>query len=241
MQQSTRRILGWTTLFLLIGSVALTLFAFPIQNRLYALFFALKETVSHLNSIRDTIGDYGPLAPLVFVLLQILQVVAAPLPGEATGVAGGYLFGWSTGFLLSTLGLTVGSCLAFGLGHYFRNIVITRLQGTKAYHRFNHLVCKSDFVLPFLLFLIPGFPKDILCYMMGLSIIPFRVFLFISMIGRIPGTLMLSFQGAQVYQGQYGSFFALLAFSLAIALPCYFFRKPILTTLGQYTGTVDRL
>jgi uncharacterized membrane protein YdjX (TVP38/TMEM64 family) len=214
--------------------MAVTLFILPKQGQLYAIFFDLKETVSHLNSIRDTIGDYGPFAPLVFVFLQVLQVVAAPLPGEATGVVGGYFFGWSIGFLLSTIGLTVGSCLAFWIGHYLRNMVIARLQGTKAYHRLNHLVCKGDFVLPFLLFLIPGFPKDILCYMVGLSSMSFRVFLFISTIGRIPGTLMLSFQGAQVYNGQYGSFFILLAVCIVVALPCYLFRKQILTTLGQY-------
>jgi uncharacterized membrane protein YdjX (TVP38/TMEM64 family) len=214
--------------------MAVVLFILPMQDRLYAIFFDLKETVLHLDNIRDTIGVYGPLAPLVFVFLQVLQVVAAPLPGEATGAAGGYLFGWSSGFLLSTIGLTVGSCLSFWIGHYFRNMVMAKLQGTKVYQRFNHLVCKGDFILPFLLFLIPGFPKDILCYMMGLSSMPFRVFFFISTIGRIPGTLMLSFQGAQVYQGQYGSFFTLLAVSMAIALPCYLFRKQILATLGQY-------
>jgi uncharacterized membrane protein YdjX (TVP38/TMEM64 family) len=151
-------------------------------------------------------------------------------------VVGGYFFGWSIGFLLSTIGLTVGSCLAFGIGHYLRNMVIAKLQGTKAYHRLNHLVCKGDFVLPFLLFLIPGFPKDILCYMVGLSSMSFRVFLFISTIGRIPGTLMLSFQGAQVYNGQYGSFFILLAVCLVIALPCYLFRKQILAMLGEYNN-----
>jgi uncharacterized membrane protein YdjX (TVP38/TMEM64 family) len=233
MQQSTRRKFIWLTLFLVICGAAIALFVLPRQSQLSAIFFDFKETISHLNTLRDTIGDFGPLAPLVFVFLQVLQVVAAPLPGEATGAAGGYLFGWSIGFLLSTIGLTIGSCLAFGIGHYFRNIVITRLQGTKVYNRFNHLVCKSDFVLPFLLFLIPGFPKDILCYMMGLSIMPFRVFLFVSTIGRLPGTLMLSFQGAQVYQGQYGSFFILLVVSMAIALPCYLFRKQILITLGS--------
>ena len=45
---------------------------------------------------------------------------------------------------------------------------------------------------------------------------------------------MLSFQGAQVYNGQYGSFFILLAVCIVVALPCYLFRKQILTTLGQY-------
>ena len=234
MRQSTRQILGWLTLFLVICSIAVVLFILPMQDRLYAIFLDLKETVLHLDDIRDTIGNYGPLAPLVFVFLQVLQVVAAPLTGEATGAAGGYLFGWSSGFLFSTIGLTVGSCFSFWIGHYFRNMVMAKLQGTKVYLIFNHLVCKGEFILPFLLFLIPGFPKDILCYMMGLSTMPFRVFFFISTIGRIPGTLMLSFQGAQVYQGQYGSFFILLVVSMAIALPCYLFRKQLLTTLGQY-------
>jgi uncharacterized membrane protein YdjX (TVP38/TMEM64 family) len=235
MQHSSRKKIPYRfTLFFVLFSVAVALFILQKQDRISSIFFNLKETVSHLDSLRLTISGYGSMGPIVFVFFQVLQVVAAPLPGEATGAAGGYLFGWSIGFLLSTLGLTVGSCLAFGIGHYFRNMVLAKLQGTKAYHRFNHLVCKGDFVLPFLLFLIPGFPKDILCYMMGLSTIPFRVFFFISTIGRIPGTLMLSFQGAQVYQRQYGSFFILLVVSMATALPCYFFRQQILTFLGEH-------
>ena len=235
MQKSSRRkIPGWLTLFFVLCSVATALLILQKHDRLYYIFFKLKETVSHLDNLRATISGYGSRGSIVFVFLQVLQVVAAPLPGEATGAAGGYLFGWSFGFLLSTLGLTVGSSLAFGIGHYFRNIVLAKLQGMKAYHRLNHLVCKGDFILPFLLFLIPGFPKDILCYMMGLSTIPFRVFFFISTIGRIPGTFLLSFQGAQVYQEQYGSFLILLVASIVIALPCYFFRQQILTILGEY-------
>ena len=49
------------------------------------------------------------------MLLQILQVVAAPFPGELTGVAGGYVYGETMGFVLSMVGLTIGSWVAFEL------------------------------------------------------------------------------------------------------------------------------
>jgi uncharacterized membrane protein YdjX (TVP38/TMEM64 family) len=59
----------------------------------------------------------GPVgAPLAFIGVQIFQVVFAPIPGEASGFAGGYLFGTIPGFAYSTIGLTVGSAIDFTLG-----------------------------------------------------------------------------------------------------------------------------
>lgn len=235
MRPSTRQMLGWFVLLVTVSGSAVLVFVLREHDRLFALFLSLKDTVTQ-NGVRETIADYGVLAPIFFMALQILQVAAAPLPGEATGVIGGYLFGAGLGFFYSSIGLILGSCFAFVIGHLFGNLVMARLEGTKAYSQFNHYVMKGDYVIPFIMFLIPGFPKDILCYMMGLSVMPFRVFLFISSIARMPGTLMLSFQGAQVYQEQYGRFFVLFAFSLAISLPCYLFRKRILAALGQYNN-----
>ena len=63
--------------------------------------------------IRSVLKDAGPLAPLVFIVIQALQVVFAPIPGEATGFIGGYLFGAPLGLLYSTLGLTLGSVGSF--------------------------------------------------------------------------------------------------------------------------------
>ena len=63
--------------------------------------------------LKRTLREWGVLAPVVFILLQALQVIISPIPGEATGILGGYLFGQGLGLLYSTIGLTVGSIFFF--------------------------------------------------------------------------------------------------------------------------------
>jgi hypothetical protein len=59
--------------------------------------------------LKQTLNEWGILAPVFFILLQALQVIISPIPGEATGFLGGYLFGAWGGFIYSTIGLTLGS------------------------------------------------------------------------------------------------------------------------------------
>jgi uncharacterized membrane protein YdjX (TVP38/TMEM64 family) len=203
----------------------------------YQALFHVKRTLANGERLRTWILAAGPLAPIMFVILQMLQVVFAPVPGEATGIIGGYLFGAWPGFFLSSVALTAGSGLAFSIGHLFSGIIKKKYETTKVYRTFNHLIYKGDFVIPFVLFLLPGFPKDILSYLLGTSFMPFKVFLFIAGVARMPGTLMLSFQGAHVYQEEYHKLFFLIVVSIAISLPCYLYRKKILTFLNQYNSS----
>jgi len=194
----------------------------------------LQNALENGDRLRESILAYGPLAPIIFIVLQVLQVVFAPIPGEATGVLGGYLFGAWPGFLYSSIALTIGSGIAFAIGQLLSSAIKRRYKETKFYKRFNHLVYKGGFVIPFVLFLLPGFPKDSLSYLLGLSFMPFKVFLFIAGVARMPGTLMLSLQGAKVYEEAYVELLLLLLVSLAISVPCYLYRKKILAVLSQY-------
>ena len=194
----------------------------------------LQNALENGDRLRESILAYGPLAPIIFIVIQILQVVFAPIPGEATGALGGYLFGAGPGFIYSSIALTIGSGIAFAIGQLFSSAIKRRYKETKVYQRFNHLVYKGGFVIPFVLFLLPGFPKDSLSYLLGLSFMPFKVFLFIAGVARMPGTLMLSFQGAKVYEEAYVELLILLIVSLAISVPCYLYRKKILAALSQY-------
>lgn len=133
--------------------------------------------------LRTRILAFGGLAPAIFVLIQVAQVVVAPIPGEASGFLGGYLFGAWFGFLYSSLGLTTGSALAFGGGRLLTAFFTERFRHTSFYRRFNHLVCRGDFLIPFVLFLLPGFPKDSLCYLLGMSSMPWTAFLLIAGVG----------------------------------------------------------
>jgi uncharacterized membrane protein YdjX (TVP38/TMEM64 family) len=236
MEQAVKKLL-WRILIVLglLGIVCGVLLAIIWDDAILTQgLLHLHNALENGDRLRESLLAYGPLAPLLFIVLQMLQVIFAPVPGEATGVLGGYLFGAWPGFIYSSIALTIGSGIAFAIGQLFSSAIKDRYTQTKVYQRFNHLVSQGDFVIPFVLFLLPGFPKDSLSYLLGLSFMPFKVFLFIAGVARMPGTLMLSFQGAKVYEAAYVELLFLLLVSLAVSLPCYLFRKKILATLGRY-------
>ncbi|MFA7382314.1 MAG: TVP38/TMEM64 family protein [Desulfurivibrionaceae bacterium] len=220
---------------ILTGIGIVTLYALQEDNLFGRVLSYLQNSRQHGEQLRETILAKGVFAPFIFVSLQILQVLIAPIPGEASGVLGGYLFGVLPAFVYSTLGLTIGSWLAFMVGRLLSDLVRRRLEHTALYQRFNHLVSKGDFIIPFILFLLPGFPKDSLAYLLGMSHMPLPVFLFITFVGRMPGTLLLSFQGAEIYQGNYLKFVILLGLSALIAIPYAFYHKRLLAWLTHYS------
>jgi uncharacterized membrane protein YdjX (TVP38/TMEM64 family) len=235
MKRQKARILFWGSFLLLVVS-GLILHFFWGESLLSQALFHLEDVMHDGTNARETILSYGYFAPLMFMILQILQVIFAPVPGEATGILGGYLFGAWPSFIYSSIALAAGSALAFIIGHLFADAFRSRFSKTKVYRKFNHLVFKGDFVIPFVLFLFPGFPKDSLSYLLGLSAMPFKIFIFIASIARIPGTLVLSFEGAQVYEGNYLELLLLLIFSAIVALPCILYRRQILKKLTHYSS-----
>lgn len=173
------------------------------------------------------IKAFGPYGPLVFIGLQVLQVVAAPIPGEATGIIGGYLFGTFRGLLYSTIGLTIGSCLAFGLGRWLGHHFLRRVIRPETYYRFYFITRSQGKLVTFLLFLFPGFPKDFLCYILGASPLPFRMFFLLSTVGRIPGTWLLSMQGREIRATHYGTLLALVFVAIGGLALLYVYRDQV--------------
>src|SRR2546425_12648347 len=90
------------------------------------------------------------------------------------------------------------------------------------------LVEAEGAILCFIIFLVPGLPKDMTCYLFGLSPMPLWVFAVISTLGRVPGTWLLSAQGARTESGDYLQVILLTAVVVAVALPLYYYRKPLL-------------
>jgi uncharacterized membrane protein YdjX (TVP38/TMEM64 family) len=220
------RIFWW----LLAGLAAIVLCLYLVVqfwSPLWAWLAPYYEFATNKEKIKAFIETAGPLAPLLFIAIQALQVIFAPIPGEATGFLGGYLFGVPLGLAYSTLGLTLGSVAAFLLCHWLEKSLITRIVSRETMRRFDFLMEHQGALVAFILFLIPGFPKDYLCFILGLSPMNVRVFLVICTIGRIPGTLMLTLQGAEVSAGHYWSTFILFIFCLLIAGLAYFFRETL--------------
>jgi len=159
-----------------------------------------------------------------FILLQVVQVVAAPIPGEATGVLGGYLYGPFVGVALSTIGLTLGSFVAFTLSRYFGLPLTEKFVDAKTMERFDYLLLHKGLFLVFLLFLIPGFPKDYLCYILGLGHLTTLEFLAIATTGRFLGTMLLTLGGTFLRNHQYYRFFLLSGGAVVIVFLTIVYR-----------------
>ncbi len=184
-------------------------------------FFLNKEALSQF------IESFGLYAPLAFISLQALQVIVAPIPGELTGFIGGYLFGIGQGFAYSTIGLTLGSILAFLLSRHLGMPFVRRLVDQEIMRNFDRLMERQGAFFSFLFFLIPFLPKDYFCYLLGLSPMHLLTFLFVSTMGRIPGTLLLTMEGQAVRSENYRGFFLLLGFALILIVLTVIYRDRI--------------
>lgn len=177
--------------------------------------------------LKQTLREWGVLAPVVFIALQALQVILSPIPGEATGILGGYLFGQWLGLLYSTIGLTLGSIGAFAIGRWLGAHYVKNLVSKETWSRLGFIVEAEGAVLCFIVYLIPGLPKDIVSYLFGISPMPLWVFAVVSGLGRLPGTWVLSTQGAHTAAGDYRQAILVTAVAVAVALPLYYYRHRI--------------
>ncbi len=140
--------------------------------------------------LRDWVKGFGMWAPLVFMGLQFIQVVIFIIPGEVVQIAGGYLFGVLPGLAYSLIGILAGSVFNFLLARLLGHAFISSLMGKESLQKMKKFIDSPKALIGFfLLFLIPGIPKDVLCYAAGLSSMRLGVFLLISFLGRLPALL----------------------------------------------------
>lgn len=219
-KQDTRISRGmWIKLLVIL--IALWIFTvISYETKLFQFFLNEKKMRLFLDSL-------GPFAFVGFILLQSAQVVFAPIPGEVTGLLGGYLYGPVLGTVLSTIGLTLGSILAFSLARIFGRPFVEKFVDKGILQRFDYVLRHRGAFLIFLLFLIPGFPKDYLCYILGLGHLSTLEFIVIGGTGRLFGTILLSVGGTYVRNQQYMKFVVLTVIALSVVLLAMYYRKKI--------------
>lgn len=161
----------------------------------FFIYYDLHTLFLNRAKVTEFIRSFGPLSALIFIAVQILQVIVAPVPGEVTGLIGGYLFGPVLGTIYSTIGLGVGSWLAFLLARALGLPFVEKVVRRSIIEKYDHFMEHQGTLVSFILFLIPGFPKDSLCYIMGLSHMKTWTFVIIATVGRLFGTIFLSVGG----------------------------------------------
>lgn len=166
---------------------------------------------------RAWVDHQGVWAPLLFVGMVILQIIVAIIPGEPLEIAAGYAFGAWEGTLLCILGAFLGSVMVFLLVRRFgiRAVEVffplEKLQSLRFLQNERRLTFWVFFI-----FLLPGTPKDVLCYFVGLTKLPLRSWLVISAVARIPSIITSTIGGDALGMGNYA--FAALVFAATLAL-----------------------
>jgi uncharacterized membrane protein YdjX (TVP38/TMEM64 family) len=188
---------------LLVGVVALL--AASALLRVYAPWTTDPEAVA----VR--VDSLGAWAPLAFVVLQALQVVVAPIPGQLLAGVAGYLFGTLAGTAYSVLGVAAGSYLVFVLaGRYGRPGVESWLDDGVV-DRLDGFVHDGGVPALFLVFLFPAFPDDAVCFLAGLTDLDRRLLVALVVVGRTPSFLVAAAAGGQAAATRWGVLAALLA------------------------------
>ena len=164
----------------------------------------LTRLVSNPQQFREYLLSFGQWSAVVFILFQVVQVVIAVIPGEPVQLAGGYMFGTVMGTIYSTIGITVGYIIVFFTVKLFGYPLVKEFVSEKEFEKFSLLINSPKLEATiFLLFLIPGIPKDILVYIAGLTPInPFIFFLIIT-IARTPAMIGSSYIGAKIETSEY--------------------------------------
>ena len=159
----------------------------------------LTSVVSDPAAFDAMISEAGIRGRLLFVFLMAAQVVLAIIPGHPFEIAGGYCFGAVEGTLLTLIGAALGSAVAFGLSKLLGAKAVSSFYSEEKLQKAAFLrVKEQQNTLTFIAFLIPGLPKDMLAYLMGLTKMNFFTFLLLSTAGRTPGILIAVLGGAAV-------------------------------------------
>lgn len=177
----------------------------------------LLQFVSEPEKFRLWVDSHGLLGPLAFVGMMVLQVFVAVIPGEPLEIGAGYAFGAVEGTILCIVGAAIGSILVFLFVRRFGvkavEVFISRekiqslrfLQNTRRVHIFLMVA-----------FLLPGTPKDVLCYVSGLTTMKLGYFILISSLCRLPSVVTSTIGGNALGSGQWIT--ALVVFSITLVI-----------------------
>ena len=197
---------GGILLFLLLSAVIFVFAGKP-----------LVQFVQEPERFRAWVDQQGILAPIAFLGMLILQIVVAVIPGEPLEIAAGYAFGALEGTILCILGTWIGGLMVF---------LLVRRFGTRAVEVFFPLEKLNDLKFlknekkltfwVFLVFFLPGTPKDVLCYFVGLTKLPLRTWILISAVARIPSIVTSTVGGDALGMQNYT--FAALVFAATMAI-----------------------
>jgi uncharacterized membrane protein YdjX (TVP38/TMEM64 family) len=189
--------------------------------------------------LRAFLAGFGSWTPAAFVALQAAQVVVAPIPGQLLGLVAGYLFGGLAGALYSMVGVTLGSAVAIGVSRRYGRPYTERVVDDSVLERFDAIVEEVGVPGLFLMYLLPVFPDDVLCFVAGLTDIPLPRLLALVLVGRAPTFVLVAYLGGSVADSNL-AFAALLGVTLLVLAVLGYRRRESLLAVVDERGAGSR-
>ncbi len=164
----------------------------------------LMQLLSNRDELVRVMNDFGLWAPFFYVMLQVLQTVVAPIPGQIVGGVGGFLFGhW--GILWTTIGSIIGFWLVFLIARRFGRPLLEKIFKKPTIDKFDFIInARGASLILFAIFLLPGFPDDVVCYIAGLTKLSIKKLMIIAILGRFPTIVVTNFIGAGLGENNIG-------------------------------------
>lgn len=190
--------------------------------------------LSSMDNFRQYIRSTGSWGPMMFILFQILQIVIAPIPGEVVQIAGGYIYGIGLGTLYNTIGMVLGSAMAFYFTRVIGRSYIEKLLQKKDYKWMALINDEKKFsVFLFIFFVIPGLPKDFLVYVAALTSIGSLRFFIILLVARLPWIIGSVAVGSTIHLEQYGSAIIISVISVVAFIFGYIYKDKLVQIFSK--------
>ncbi len=175
------------------------------------------KLASEPEKFREWVTDLGFLGQLIFVGMLIFQTFFAVIPGEPFEIVAGYAFGAIEGTILCLIGGLVGSLIIFSFVRTFGKKAVEFFFPIEKINNLRFLRDTKKFgKLAFIVFLIPGTPKDLLVYFLGLTKIDIFTFIIIAGVGRIPSIITSTVGGNAL--GMQNYVFAIVTFIITVVI-----------------------
>ena len=190
----------------------------------------LIERLTDYDQLVETMrGGDGPWGPLICIGVQFAQVVIFAIPGEVTQIAAGYVFGAWYGFLYSVIGIMLGSAFDYSFARLVGRPVVEKILGESRLERIDKLLSsrKGRSAL-FILFLLPGMPKDAMSYGAGLTQFKLGEFVVVSGLARMPALLFSTMIGSQLYSRDYYAMVVTASIAVVVIVGFYWYQKRFL-------------
>ena len=188
-------------IFVISLCIVMLLLTIYICYKLIPLLISLKDA-DNQQRFKEYIKNMGFKGWLALLTIQVLQIFIAFIPGEVVELLAGVLYGAWGGLLLCLLGISIASILIYYTVKLFANkYMIKYKEKLKTYSFLNDP--KQIHLYFFILFLIPGIPKDIFIYLAPFLPIKFSTFIVVSLIARIPSIISSTIVGDSFMKGNY--------------------------------------